>query len=545
MIAVERRGEAISETNGTAEPEEDGPGRRDSRNGSECSACTAAAGFGALFERRRTRSRSGSGSGSGGAVVNNDDEDDDVVVVAAAAAADRTDRTDRTVALATTNSIAGPIRRRPSPSVSRSSYLSLNSATATAVYAIREPDGPGPEPLDVEGKNGEPRSVSFPWCVMGCFGSQNKDSQDESKNQKRRSDAITRQLQKDKQVYRATHRLLLLGAGESGKSTIVKQMRILHVNGFSEAEKRQKIEDIKKNIRDAILTITSAMSTLTPPVTLGDTSNQSRMDYVLEVSSSPDFDYPPEFYDIVETLWKDRGVQQSFERSNEYQLIDCAKYFLDKVAIVKQPDYTPTEQDILRCRVLTSGIFETRFQVDKVNFHMFDVGGQRDERRKWIQCFNDVTAIIFVTACSSYNMVLREDPTKLRLRESLDLFKSIWNNRWLRTISVILFLNKQDLLAEKVKAGKHKLEDYFPEFARYQTPVEPGMAADPSEIPDVIRAKYFIRDEFLRISTASGDGKHYCYPHFTCAVDTENIKRVFNDCRDIIQRMHLRQYELL
>lgn len=48
-----------------------------------------------------------------------------------------------------------------------------------------------------------------------------------------------------------------------------------------------------------------------------------------------------------------------------------------------------------------------------------------------------------------------------------------------------------------------------------------------------------------RISTASGDGKHYCYPHFTCAVDTENIKRVFNDCRDIIQRMHLRQYELL
>lgn len=48
-----------------------------------------------------------------------------------------------------------------------------------------------------------------------------------------------------------------------------------------------------------------------------------------------------------------------------------------------------------------------------------------------------------------------------------------------------------------------------------------------------------------RISTASGDGRHYCYPHFTCAVDTENIKRVFNDCRDIIQRMHLRQYELL
>ncbi|XP_009468982.1 PREDICTED: guanine nucleotide-binding protein G(olf) subunit alpha isoform X2 [Nipponia nippon] len=199
--------------------------------------------------------------------------------------------------------------------------------------------------------------------------------------------------------------------------------------------------------------------------------------------------------------------------------------------------------DLLRCRVLTSGIFETRFQVDKVNFHMFDVGGQRDERRKWIQCFNDVTAIIFVVACSSYNMVIREDNNTNRLRESLDLFKSIWNNRWLRTISIILFLNKQDMLAEKVLAGKSKIEDYFPEYAHYTVPED--ATPDAGEDPKVTRAKFFIRDEFLRISTASGDGRHYCYPHFTCAVDTENIRRVFNDCRDIIQRMHLRQYELL
>uniref|UniRef100_A0A8D2LVQ6 G protein subunit alpha L n=1 Tax=Varanus komodoensis TaxID=61221 RepID=A0A8D2LVQ6_VARKO len=114
---------------------------------------------------------------------------------------------------------------------------------------------------------------------------------------------------------------------------------------------------------------------------------------------------------------------------------------------------------------------------------------------------------------------------------------------WLRTISIILFLNKQDMLAEKVLAGKSKIEDYFPEFARYTVPED--ATPDAGEDPKVTRAKFFIRDEFLRISTATGDGKHYCYPHFTCAVDTENIRRVFNDCRDIIQRMHLRQYELL
>lgn len=60
---------------------------------------------------------------------------------------------------------------------------------------------------------------------------------------------------------------------------------------------------------------------------------------------------------------------------------------------------------------------------------------------------------------------------------------------------MILFLNKQDLLAEKIKAGKSRLEDYFAEFTRYQTPMD--ATPDPGEDPPVIRAKYFIRDEFL------------------------------------------------
>ncbi|XP_072324485.1 guanine nucleotide binding protein (G protein), alpha activating activity polypeptide, olfactory type 2 isoform X1 [Scyliorhinus torazame] len=367
-----------------------------------------------------------------------------------------------------------------------------------------------------------------------------KEAEREAKKVSKYIDKI---LKEQKREYKQTHRLLLLGAGESGKSTIVKQMRILHVNGFNAEEKKLKVQDIRKNIKDAIVTIVSAMSTLIPPVQLANPEHQFRLDYIKTLVHLSDFEYTQEFFDHAKALWDDEGIKACFERSNEYQLIDCAQYFLDRIDQVRQNDYSPSDQDLLRCRVLTSGIFETRFQVDKVNFHMFDVGGQRDERRKWIQCFNDVTAIIFVVASSSYNMVIREDNNTNRLREALDLFKSIWNNRWLRTISVILFLNKQDLLAEKVLAGKSKIEDYFPEYIRYTTPDD--ATPEPGEDTRVTRAKYFVRDEFLRISTASGDGRHYCYPHFTCAVDTENIRRVFNDCRDIIQRMHLRQYELL
>ncbi|KAJ0022616.1 hypothetical protein NQD34_014750 [Periophthalmus magnuspinnatus] len=378
---------------------------------------------------------------------------------------------------------------------------------------------------------------------MGCLGGQTEEERLDEKAKREANKKIERQLQKERQAYKATHRLLLLGAGESGKSTIVKQMRILHVDGFNAEEKQQKTQDIRKNVKDAIVTIITAMSSLAPPVALGNPQNQHRVDYIKSIAPLSDFEYTEEFFEHTQRLWEDEGVRACFERSNEYQLIDCAQYFLDRLDSVRRKDYTPTDQDLLRCRVLTSGIFETRFQVDKVNFHMFDVGGQRDERRKWIQCFNDVTAIIFVAASSSYNMVIREDNSTNRLRESLDLFKSIWTNRFLKTISVILFLNKQDVLAEKILAGKSKLEDYFPESENYTVP--PDSVSDADEDPKVTRAKFFIRDEFLRISTASGDGKHYCYPHFTCAMDTENIRRVFNDCRDIIQRMHLRQYELL
>ena len=169
--------------------------------------------------------------------------------------------------------------------------------------------------------------------------------------------------------------------------------------------------------------------------------------------------------------------------------------FLDKSEVVRQADYLPDDQDILRCRVLTSGIFETRFTVNKVHFHMFDVGGQRDERRKWIQCFNDVTAIMYITSCSSYNMVLREDPTQNRLTESIELFESLWHNRWLRQISIILFLNKMDLLSEKVLAGRSKIEEFFPEYANYQLPND--ARNDDNSPSEVLRAKYFIRDLFL------------------------------------------------
>jgi guanine nucleotide-binding protein subunit alpha len=73
------------------------------------------------------------------------------------------------------------------------------------------------------------------------------------------------------------------------------------------------------------------------------------------------------------------------------------------------PGYVPNDQDILRCRVKTTGITETLFNVGTLTYRMFDVGGQRSERKKWIHCFEGVTAILFLAAISGYDQKLIED----------------------------------------------------------------------------------------------------------------------------------------
>ncbi|CAB1444012.1 unnamed protein product [Pleuronectes platessa] len=131
---------------------------------------------------------------------------------------------------------------------------------------------------------------------MGCLGnSKTEDQRIDEKAQREANKKIEKQLQKERQAYKATHRLLLLGAGESGKSTIVKQMRILHVNGFNAEEKKQKIQDIRKNVKDAIVTIVSAMSTLIPPVPLANPEDQFRIEYIKSIAPLSDFDYSQDF----------------------------------------------------------------------------------------------------------------------------------------------------------------------------------------------------------------------------------------------------------
>jgi guanine nucleotide-binding protein G(q) subunit alpha len=267
-------------------------------------------------------------------------------------------------------------------------------------------------------------------------------------------------LKKDKRDARRELKLLLLGTGESGKSTFIKQMRIIHGSGYSDEDKRGFIKLVFQNIFMAMQSMIRAMDLL--KIQYENSDSQEKADLVRGVDFETVTTFESPYVEAIKALWNDKGITECYDRRREYQLTDSAKYYLSAIDRIAERDYLPTQQDILRVRVPTTGIIEYPFDLEEIRFRMVDVGGQRSERRKWIHCFENVTSIIFLVALSEYDQILFESDNENRMEESKALFKTIITYPWFQHSSVILFLNKKDLLEEKIMYSH--LVDYFPEY---------------------------------------------------------------------------------
>ncbi|XP_029921456.1 guanine nucleotide-binding protein G(q) subunit alpha-like [Myripristis murdjan] len=347
---------------------------------------------------------------------------------------------------------------------------------------------------------------------------------EEAKEARRINDEIERQLRRDKKDSRREFKLLLLGTGESGKSTFIKQMRIIHGSGYSEEDKKGFTRLVYQNIVTAMQAMIHAMSTLQIPYKYEHNKAHARTVSEVDVEKVSKFTNP--YVDAIKSLWNDPGIQECYNRKREYQLSDSAKYYLNDLDRIADASYVPTQQDVLRVRVPTTGIIEYPFDLQNVVFRMVDVGGQRSERRKWIHCFEKVTSIMFLVALSEYDQVLVESVNENRMEESKALFRTIITYRWFKDSAVILFLNKIDLLEEKIMFSH--LVDYFPEYDGPQRDVKAG--------------REFILKMFVDLNP---DTEKIIYSHFTCATDTENIRFVFHAVKDYILQLNLKEYNLV
>ncbi|CAI5450043.1 unnamed protein product [Caenorhabditis angaria] len=345
-----------------------------------------------------------------------------------------------------------------------------------------------------------------------------QSSEDKEMNQK--SKAIDKEMMQGHLAQQKVVKLLLLGAGECGKSTVLKQMRILHDHGFSTEEADQQKSVVYNNTIQGMAVILRAMSTC--GVSFENAARDADARVVLDVVKAGKESEPfsQELTRALKNLWDDKSIhEEMIVKGAEYQLPESAPHFLSSVDRIASNDYKPTEQDILLSRIKTTGIVEVKFQMKNVDFRVFDVGGQRSERKKWIHCFEDVNAIIFIAAISEYDQVLFEDETTNRMIESMRLFESICNSRWFINTSMILFLNKKDLFAEKIKRTSIKVA--FPEYKGAQTYDE---------------ATHFIEEKFDGLNA---NPEKTIYMHQTCATDTNQVQMILDSVIDMIIQANL------
>ncbi|XP_003972082.1 guanine nucleotide binding protein (G protein) alpha v1 [Takifugu rubripes] len=350
----------------------------------------------------------------------------------------------------------------------------------------------------------------------------------EEKKARIRSAKIDRDLYEFAKMEMNVVKILLLGAAESGKSTLVKQMKIIHSNGFT----KQELITFKPAVLDNLLTsmkfVLHGMGVLR--INLANSRNKVHAHSVLSCGRCFDEDQVllPFLSHAFSCLWSDEGVRSAVARGYEYELNDSALYFFENMIRITSPEYVPTEMDVLRVRLRTTGVIETQFKVKHLVFRMYDVGGQRTERRKWIGCFEDVRAVLFVVSLSGYDMTLVEDPSMNRIQESMNLFSAICNNVFFRSTSMILFMNKLDLFQDKVLHSGRHLRLYLPQFK----------GAD----CDVDSAAHFMASTFVSLNATPSK---LIYHHFTTATDTSNIQVVFQVVMDTIIKENLEAVSLL
>jgi len=236
--------------------------------------------------------------------------------------------------------------------------------------------------------------------------------------------------------------------------------------------------------------------------------------------------------ELLRKIWEDPIIQIVYSMENKMPTLECSiEYYMSQLDRFSQPDFKLTDEDILQSRRQTRHVDELKFTFDGGNFVLIDVGGQRIERRKWINYFENVDAVLFVVGLDGYNQVCMEDGRTNRMREALVLFKDICNSPYFTQTNILLFLNKSDLFKDKIKTVP--LSVCFKSYTGKKHNFEQSIA--------------HIRTRFEDIHSRCAMKRTYqsaiprVYTHVTCATSTEHMRFIIASCQAIFLRQGLVQ----
>jgi len=223
---------------------------------------------------------------------------------------------------------------------------------------------------------------------------------------KKRRNSIEELLKRDR---KPELKVLLLGSGESGKSTIHQQFRFFD-SSPTPYERESSKEILQHNVFMFIHKLIEFMDSTVPEIPFDSEENRQRAQGVLQQEYG-EFPTTPAFGAILSALWEDSGVKQAYERRSEFTFYHGAEYALGNIERFFAEDFVPTDLDILHKRVRQGGISEIKVKWQSIEqiLRIFMVAGFRSERRKWVHCFEKVSLVVYCVSLDDYDLKLRED----------------------------------------------------------------------------------------------------------------------------------------
>eukprot|EP01130_Rhizamoeba_saxonica_P000314 TRINITY_DN10290_c0_g1_i1.p1 TRINITY_DN10290_c0_g1~~TRINITY_DN10290_c0_g1_i1.p1 ORF type:complete len:353 (-),score=61.01 TRINITY_DN10290_c0_g1_i1:31-1089(-) len=315
-------------------------------------------------------------------------------------------------------------------------------------------------------------------------------------------------------------KLLLLGSGDSGKSTFRNQIVHNFINeNFSEKMLKKYAlilkSDVLVNMQKVLWRIEeNDMQELLSP------ESKQCFDFVVEANN-----LNCEIAGKVHYLWKKEILVKS-TAERHIGLDSQYEFYFDHALRIGHPTFLPDVEDVLKARIKTTGFSETDFSMYGNKFKLIDVGGQRSERRKWFSKINsDITAVLYLIAVDEFDKVLEEDFRVNRFDDSLELFEQISSSNWFKDIPFILFLNKTDLLKKKISENPEAMYHRFSDDENMNMEISSNYGESLGYLENQIENVYGSSREL------------YTYP--MCAIDIECSRNVFKATQDVILRLEL------
>jgi len=238
----------------------------------------------------------------------------------------------------------------------------------------------------------------------------------------------------------------------------------------------------------------------------------------------------------MKSLWGDESVRALLRKKRVY-LEHTAGFFLPDLDRIATREYEPTDDDILRARLRTVGVQEYKIHMGSGSslttsrdWCFYDVGGARTVRNAWLPFFDTVNAIIFLAPVSAFDEQLSEDVKVNRLEDSLLLWKAICESKLLTKATLILFLNKCDILKQKIQNGA--------QLSMYLS----GYGDKPNDAATFIK---YLKRKFNDAMKSSPNPQRTGYFYPTSVIDMKATASTLVAVKDGILREHLRDAEMV